>query len=100
MKSHFANSLLGALDYLAYPLGMLILAPAILHSLGTQRYGIWAFSCAMLNTGAVLASGFADANTRAVATALSEENRDEVRSVVQSSFGIHIALGVLFTSIG
>jgi O-antigen/teichoic acid export membrane protein len=100
MKSHFTNSAIGALDYLIYPMGMLLLAPAILHVLGVEKYGIWALAGATLNTGAILASGFGDANVRAVAIALAKNNRDELLEVVGSSLGIHIGLGLIFTTIG
>jgi O-antigen/teichoic acid export membrane protein len=100
MKVHFANSAFGTLDYLAYPIGMLLFAPAILHVLGGEKYGIWALAGAMLNTGAILASGFGDANVRAVAIALAKDNRDELIEVVRNSFGIHLGLGLIFTIIG
>ena len=100
MKSHFTNAAFGALDYLTYPIGMLLLAPAILHVLGMEKYGIWALAGATLNTGAVLASGFGDANIRAVAGALAKDNRDEMLDVVRNSFGIHVALGLVFMVIG
>ena len=69
MKDHLTNAAFGALDYIAYPAGMLLLAPAILHVLGIDRYGVWAMANAMLMTGAILGSGFGDANIRAVARA-------------------------------
>jgi O-antigen/teichoic acid export membrane protein len=100
MKSHITNSAFGALDYLAYPIGMLLLAPAVLHVLGVERYGIWALAGATLNTGAILASGFGDANVRAVAVALAKDNRGELLGVVRNSLGIHIVLGLVFTMIG
>jgi O-antigen/teichoic acid export membrane protein len=100
MKPHIANSAFGALDYLAYPIGMLVLAPAVLHVLGVERYGIWALAGATLNTGAILASGFGDANVRAVAVALAKDNREELLEVVRNSLGIHIVLGLIFTTIG
>ena len=99
MKEHVSNAAFGALDYLAYPVGMLLLAPQILHSLGVERYGIWAISCAVLNTGAILASGFGDANIRAVAIALGARDHQKLVENVRASLGIHLILACFFATI-
>jgi O-antigen/teichoic acid export membrane protein len=72
---------------------MLLLAPPILHALGIERYGIWILANATLGTGAILASGFGDANTRSAAVALGEGRHDSLITIVRSSLSIHIALG-------
>lgn len=95
MREHLANSAFGTLDYIAYPAGMLLLAPAILGVLGIDRFGLWAMANAVLMTGAILASGFGDANIRAVAQARGKRNRDELVATVRSAFGIHVVLGTL-----
>lgn len=95
MKSHLTNAAFGVLDYLAYPLGLLLLAPVILHELGLERYGVWAVTCAVLNTGAIVASGFGDANIRAVAVAHGSARRHELLKTVQATLGIHLVLGLL-----
>jgi O-antigen/teichoic acid export membrane protein len=98
MKEHFTNAAFGALDYIAYPAGMLLLAPAILRVLGIYRYGVWAMASAVLMTGAILASGFGDANIRAVAQARGSRQSNEAIETVRSALGIHLALGVLIAS--
>jgi hypothetical protein len=40
-QAPLANAIYGVLDYLAYPIGMLLLAPVVLRNLGVQQYGIW-----------------------------------------------------------
>jgi O-antigen/teichoic acid export membrane protein len=95
MREHLVNSAFGTLDYIAYPAGMLLLAPAILNVLGIDRFGIWALANAVLMTGAVLASGFGDANIRSVAQARGRRDSDELGTTVRSTFGIHIILGVV-----
>lgn len=95
VREHLANSAFGAIDYIVYPAGMLLLAPAILHSLGIERFGIWSMANAVLMTGAVLASGFGDANIRSVAQARGAGNREEQVVFVRSALGIHIALGLV-----
>ena len=41
MKKHITNAVYGVLDYASYPLGMLLVAPVILHRLGPAEYGLW-----------------------------------------------------------
>ncbi len=93
MKAHVANSAFGALDYLAYPAGMLLLAPLILNALGIGLFGLWALANALVMTGAILASGFGDANTRSVAQARARHNSEELVATVRSALGIHLVLG-------
>ena len=98
MKPHFSNAAFGVLDYLAWPAGMLLLAPLILRALGIERYGVWAMATAALNIGAILASGFGDSNIRTVAASL--EKRAILIGAVRSTLGIHIALGLAIAAIG
>jgi O-antigen/teichoic acid export membrane protein len=93
MKEHLANCAFGTLDYIAYPAGMLLLAPAILNVLGIDCFGVWAMANAVLMTGAILASGFGDANIRSVAQARGRRSSDELIVTVRSTFGIHVVLG-------
>lgn len=95
MREHVVNSAFGALDYIAYPVGMLLLAPAILNTLGEERFGIWALANAVLLTGAILASGFGDANIRSVARALARRDCEEQIATVRSALGIHLVLGII-----
>jgi exopolysaccharide biosynthesis WecB/TagA/CpsF family protein len=98
VKSHLSNAAFGVLDYLAWPAGMLLLAPLILRALGTERYGVWAMATAALNIGAILASGFGDSNIRSVAASL--DKRAALIGTVRSTLGIHIALGLVIAAIG
>lgn len=67
MKRHIGNSIYGLLDYAAYPVGMLLIAPIVLRTLGIASYGIWTIAMAVANVGAIVASGFGDAIIRQVA---------------------------------
>src|ERR1700761_5975386 len=95
MRAHLSNAAYGVLDYAAYPIAMLISAPALLQHLGVAQYGIWIVTTAALNTGAVIASGFGDANIQYVATARSQGNTDLLLRAVRSMFGINLLLGVV-----
>ena len=68
MRAHLSNAAFGVLDYAAYPVGMLLVAPIMLRNLGIAQYGIWAVATAAVNTGSIIASGFGDANIQHVAT--------------------------------
>ena len=67
MRIHFANAFYGVVDYVAYPAGMLAVAPIAIRALGIDRYGIWMVANSAISIGAIIASGFGDANIRYVA---------------------------------
>lgn len=94
MRSHLANSIYGIVDYVAYPAGMLVLAPAILRGLGIDRYGVWASANALLMTGAILACGFGDANIQSIAKGMNSQRTEELVETVRTTLGIHLTLGV------
>jgi O-antigen/teichoic acid export membrane protein len=93
MKKPISNAIYGVVDYLAYPLGMLAIAPLALRSLGTDRYGIWMIAVSTVSTGAIVASGFGDANIRVVAMQRATGNHLNVIRAVRSTMGIHLFLG-------
>lgn len=93
MKNQISNAIYGVLDYLAYPLGMLAIAPAALRGLGIDRYGIWMIAVSAISTGAIAASGFGDANIRVVAMQRATGNHQNVIRAVRSTMGIHVVLG-------
>ena len=66
MRAHLSNAAFGLLDYAAYPVGMLLVAPIMLRNLGVAQYGVWAVATAAVNTGSIIASGFGDANIQHV----------------------------------
>ena len=68
MKAHLSNAAYGVLDYAAYPIGMLLVAPIVLRNMGTAQYGIWAVVTAAVSMGSIIASGFGDANIQHVAS--------------------------------
>jgi O-antigen/teichoic acid export membrane protein len=92
MRRQLSNSVYGLLDYAAYPIGMLVVAPFILRSLGVAQYGIWTVTASLVNVGSILASGFGDANTQRVASRRSDDC--EVVRTVRAAMGIHLVLGL------
>jgi O-antigen/teichoic acid export membrane protein len=93
MRAHFSNAAYGVLDYAAYPIAMLVSAPALLKHLGVAQYGIWIVTTAALNTGAIIASGFGDANIQYIASARSQGNPELLVRAVRSMLGINLLLG-------
>jgi O-antigen/teichoic acid export membrane protein len=94
MKTHLANAAYGILDYAAYPIGMLVVAPIALRNLGVAQYGVWMFATAASITGSIVASGFGDANIRYVSMRRGSGDRLGLLRAVRSTMGIHIAFGV------
>jgi O-antigen/teichoic acid export membrane protein len=94
MKKHLTNAAYGILDYASYPLGMLLVAPMILHKLGASEYGIWMISTAVVSAGGIIASGFCDANIQRVARLRSAGETDSMVHVVRSMLGINFVLGI------
>ena len=93
-----SNAVYGTLDYLAYPLGMLIVAPVALRAFGVAQYGVWALATAALSAGSIVASGFGDANIRCVAVNRGQADSTTIVQTVRSAMGIHVALGVLMAA--
>ena len=94
MRAHVSNAAYGMLDYLAYPVGLLVVTPLALSHLGLARYGVWMFATAVLGAGSIMASGFGDANIRQVALARGSGNRSHLLTSVRNTMGIHAMLGV------
>jgi O-antigen/teichoic acid export membrane protein len=95
MKRHLQNAACGILDYAAYPLGLIAVAPVLIRTLGPAQFGIWAFTMAEINTGAILASGFGDANIQQIALARSTGNTAQIENCFRTTLSIHLLLGVL-----
>ena len=93
MRDHLSNAAYGVLDYAAYPIAMVLSAPTLLKHLGVEQYGIWIVTTAALNTGAVIASGFGDANIQYIASARSQGDANLLLRAVRSMLGINLLLG-------
>jgi O-antigen/teichoic acid export membrane protein len=93
MRGHLSNAAYGVLDYAAYPVAMLVSAPVLLRHLGVAQYGIWIVTTAAINTGAVIASGFGDANIQHIAAARTHGDIGVVLRAIRAMFGINLVLG-------
>lgn len=95
MKRHLTNAAYGILDYAAFPLGMLLAAPIVLHRLGAAEYGLWMISTAVISAGGIIASGFGDANLQRVARLRGEGDMEAMAHTVRGIMGINLVLGTL-----
>jgi O-antigen/teichoic acid export membrane protein len=94
MKEHLTNAGYGVLDYVSYPLGMLVVAPIVLHRLGASEYGLWMLATAVISAGGIIASGFCDACIQRVAHLRGTGEFEIMPHTIQSMLGINVALGL------
>ncbi|MGA9669439.1 MAG: oligosaccharide flippase family protein [Terracidiphilus sp.] len=99
MRRHLTNAAYGVLDYVSYPLGMLLVAPIVLHRLGASEYGLWMISTAVISAGGIIASGFSDANIQRVAHLRGACEPDLIPHTVRSMLGINLVLGLMLMTI-
>lgn len=93
MRRHLTNAGYGVLDYISYPLGMLLVAPVVLHKLGAAEYGLWMISTAVISAGGIIASGCCDACIQRVAQLRGAGEFRLMPQTVRNMLGINIALG-------
>jgi len=95
MKAYLTNAAYGVLDYAAYPIGMLLVAPIVLRNMGAAQYGIWAVVTAAVSMGSMIASGFGDANIQHVASQRGRGQHDALVRTVRCMIGINLILGTV-----
>jgi O-antigen/teichoic acid export membrane protein len=93
MRRHLSNAGYGVMDYISYPVGMLLVAPVVLHRLGAAEYGLWMIATAVISAGSIIASGCCDACIQRVASLRGNGNFILMSQTVRSMLGINIALG-------
>ena len=99
MKIHLTNALYGVIDYVSYPLGMLVVAPVVLHRLGASEYGLWMIVTAIVSSGSIVAGGFSDANIQRIASLRASGQRDRMAQTVRSMLAINLAIGAAVVAI-
>lgn len=93
MSNNLTNAAYGVLDYASYPIGMLLVAPVVLHKLGASEYGLWMIATALISAGGIIASGFCDANIQRVAHLRGSGQSDLIPHTVRGLLGINLVLG-------
>jgi O-antigen/teichoic acid export membrane protein len=95
MKRHLANAGYGVLDYLSYPLGMLLVAPLVLRRMGAAEYGLWMIATSIISAGGIIASGFGDACIQRVAYLRGARQPNAISGAVRSLLGLNLILGIV-----
>ena len=95
MRRHLINAGFGALDYVSHPLGMLLVAPVVLHRAGAAEYGLWMITTSVVSAGGIIASGFCDACIQRVAHLRAKAEWDRMPRAAQSMLAINLLLGSL-----
>src|SRR6185437_604346 len=90
---HLANAGWGVLDYAAYPVGMLLVAPIVLRNMGAAQYGVWSVATAAVSMGSIIAAGFGDANIQHVASQRGIGRPDLLLRTVRCMISINLILG-------
>lgn len=93
MKRHLSNAFYGAVDYSSYPLGMLLIAPIVLRSLGAAEYGLWMVATSVISAGSIIASGFCDAGIQRVAKLRGASQHARLTQTFQVLLAINLTLG-------
>jgi O-antigen/teichoic acid export membrane protein len=99
MRTHLTNAVYGAIDYASYPLGMLLVAPVVLHRLGASEYGLWMIVTAVISVGSIVAGGFSDANIQRVASLRASGARELMAHAVRGMLGINLAIGAAVVAV-
>ncbi len=94
MKRHLTNAGYGVLDYVSHPAGMLMVAPVVLHRLGSAEYGLWMIATALISAGGIIASGFCDACVQRVAHLRGSGKFDLMPQTIRGMMGINVLLGL------
>ncbi len=100
MKTHLSNAIYGILDYGAYPIGMLVVAPVVLHNLGVDRFGVWTIANAVVSAGSIIAAGFGDANIQHVASRRGAGDHDAPLRAARALMGINLLLSIAIAVLG
>jgi O-antigen/teichoic acid export membrane protein len=95
MREHIQNVLYGVLDYVAYPVAMLLVAPLLMHTLGVDGYGVWSVMAAIVSGASIIASGFGDAAIKQVSQSRTSDPA-AVLITVRTLFLVSGMLAVLF----
>ena len=97
MRKHLTNATYGVLDYVSYPVSMLLVAPIVLRRLGAAEYGLWILCASLISAGGILASGFCDAAMQRIARLRGIGKADMAADTVRSLFAINLTSGLLFS---
>ncbi|HEV2578136.1 MAG TPA: oligosaccharide flippase family protein [Acidobacteriaceae bacterium] len=95
MRKHLTNATFGVLDYVSYPVAMLLVAPIVLRRLGAAEYGLWILCASVVSAGGILASGFCDAGMQRIARLRGAQKIHTAAGTVRALLTINLISGAL-----
>lgn len=95
MRRHLTNAGYGVLDYISYPVGMLLVAPLVLRKMGVAEYGLWMIATSVISAGGIIASGFGDACIQRVARLRGDGEFSQMPEAIRSLLGVNLVLGLV-----
>jgi O-antigen/teichoic acid export membrane protein len=90
-RTSMRNSLYGAAEYVALPLGMLLATPLLLRHLGLAQFGIWMLASAAITSSNLISTGFGDAALKYASMYRTDSKRFE--NTLRVNLTINLALG-------
>lgn len=89
------GSFWSVVEYVWYPVLLLVTTPFFLHRLGTEAFGQWALLSATVGLGAFLNIGTGAATVRAIAHGIAAHDTPDLEGEVRGALAIAIAGGAL-----
>jgi O-antigen/teichoic acid export membrane protein len=99
MKQHLTNATYGVLDYVSYPVTMLLVAPIVIRKLGPSEYGLWILAASVISAGGILASGFCDAAMQRIAKLRGQDRIADATRTFRVLLTINLVLGSVLAAI-
>ena len=96
LRKHATNATWASLEYLFYPLLMLVATPVYLRSLGVVHYGLLVLVTTIVSLSAVGGLGMASATVRFVAAHRGAHNPPQVVLIVRQTLTLAILGGIAF----
>lgn len=85
-----------AIEYVAYPAVMFLVAPYFIYLLGTDRYGQWMLLIALSSLGGLAGLGMGAATTKEISEQIGLNQNSKLRITIGASLSIAILGGTLF----
>ncbi len=93
------NVFYSVLDYLSQPAIMIVAAPFLLRTLGTQQYGTWMLINSIAATASGLGGGFGDSATKYVSMYRGRNDRVGAARSLVAALAINCSLGLLAAAV-
>jgi O-antigen/teichoic acid export membrane protein len=93
MFSKLASPAWAVMEYGWYPLLAFIATPYLLHTLGTENYGLWMLLGSIMGVGGILSVGTGTATIKNISAGLGQADMRDVEITIRSSLAIALIGG-------